>query len=118
MNPDIKKAVDILDQRIANLENIKAMLLAEFDGQAGGSAVTLAGRPVQPSKGNGNGNGNQTRVHQLRNFLIAHGPSKRAEIIARAGMPKGTIASLLNRDEFVRRSDGKWQVDVDTKAVQ
>jgi hypothetical protein len=115
MNSDIKKAVEIINHRITNLQQIKTMLLEEFDVQ-GASAVAVAARPIQGHSGNGNGN--QTRVQQLKNFLIQNGPSKRAAIIAGAGMPKGTIASLLNREEFVRRSDGKWQVDEDTKAVQ
>ena len=107
MNPDIKKAVDILDQRIANLQNIKAMLVAEFDGQPGASAVVLTARPAQPSTGNGNGN--QTRKDQLVKFLTEHGPLTRRTINEKSGIPKGTIANLL-RDGFVRR-DGKWQVD-------
>lgn len=110
VNADIKKVVDILDQRIANLQNIKLQLLEEFGGESA-STVVVAARPVQQ------GNGSRTRIQQLRDFLLQHGPAKRAEIIAGAGMPKGTIASLLNREDFVRRSDGKWQVDVEPKAV-
>jgi len=108
MDPQIKQVVEILDKRIAHLQNMKRMFVEEF-GPQGASAVAVATRPTP--RANGNGNGNQTRKDQLTKFLTDNGPSKRAKIIAESGMPRGTIASLLSKDGFVRRSDGKWQVD-------
>jgi len=62
---------------------------------------------------------NGKRKEELKQFLVSNGPSKRAKIIAESGIPRGTIAYLLNSNsEFVRRDDGKWQVDVAPPQVQ
>ncbi len=106
MNSDIEKAVGIIEQRILNLQQIKSMLLAEFNG----TAVPTGGAAKRPtSSSNGNGNGNQSRKDQLAKFLVEHGPSSRATINDKSGIPKGTIANLLNKPGFVRR-DRKWTV--------
>ena len=107
MNPDIKQAVDIIDQRIANLQHIKKMLLEEF-GVPGASAVAVGVRPAPSRKAKANGN--ETRKDELVRFLTEHGPSKRAKILAESRMPRGTVAYLLNQNDFVRRSDGTWDV--------
>jgi len=106
MNPDILKAVAIIDQRIDNLMEIRNKLTEEF------GAVPREWRPPAVAAkvaSNGNGNGNQSRKEQLAKFLIENGPSKRGVINEKSGIPKGTIANLLNKDGFVRRY-GKWTV--------
>jgi hypothetical protein len=109
MNSDIKQAVSIIRQRIANLQQIERMLLDEFD-VPGASAVAIAARPVQHSNGAGNGHGKETQKDKLTKFLIEHGPSPRAKIIAESGIPMGTISNLLNKSGFTRR--GKtWRVE-------
>jgi hypothetical protein len=57
--------------------------------------------------GNGNGNGNQSRKDQLAKFLNENGLATRSTINDKSGIPKGTIANLLNKGGFVRRL---WQV--------
>src|SRR5690242_3546350 len=111
MNSDIEKAVGIIEQRILHLQQIKAMLLAEF----GAASAPITSASITPStrngNGNGNGDGNQTRKDQLAKFLNEHGPATRGTINEKSGIPKGTIANLLNKEGFVRRY-GKWQVDL------
>jgi hypothetical protein len=105
MNSDIKQAVSIIRQRIVNLQQIERMLLEEFD-VPGASTAAIAARPVQ----HGNGNGKETQKDKLTKFLIEHGPSPRAKIIAESGIPMGTISNLLNKSGFTRR--GKtWRVE-------
>jgi hypothetical protein len=106
MNSDIKQAINIITQRIANLQQIKQMLLDEFD-VSGASAVGIGVRAARQSS---NGNGDLTRREQLSKFLIDNGPSSRGTINEKSGIPKGTIANLLNKDGFVRRH-GKWTVN-------
>jgi hypothetical protein len=51
------------------------------------------------------------RVEQLKMLLRASGPLRRSEILAKAGMPTGTISCILKRNNgFQRDSEGKWSV--------
>lgn len=108
MNSDIRQAINIITQRIANLQQIKQMLLEEF-GVSGASAVAIAVAPTRRNDGKGNGHGDLTRKDQLAKFLIEHGPSSRGTINEKSGIPKGTVANLLNKEGFVRQQ-GKWTV--------
>jgi hypothetical protein len=116
MNPDIRKAVEVINNRIENLEHIKAMLLEEFGaGSVLGEMATSDSRPrlLRADIGaNGNGGGEGRRA-QLARFLRHHGPARRTEINTKSGIPKGTIAFLLNKwPEFVSRR-GKWQLAIE-----
>jgi len=125
MNPDILKAVEIINQRIAHLEQIKSMILSEF-GAPIASPVRTNGASSAAFKLTAHDGGhvpikgqNGKRKEELKQFLVSNGPSKRAKIIAESGIPRGTIAYLLNSNsEFVRRNDGKWQVDIAPPQVQ
>lgn len=50
------------------------------------------------------------RRMQLIDYLREHGPKKRAEIIEETGMPVGTVAYLLNGEEFTHDSKGRWSL--------
>jgi hypothetical protein len=113
VNQDIRKAVEVINHRIENLERIKGALLEEFGaGSVLGEMPESSVRPRLLSSGagdDGNGNG-ATRRTELAQFFRTHGPATRGEIIAKSGIPKGTIAFLLNKwPEFVRRRK-KWQL--------
>lgn len=124
MNSSIQDAIEIIDQRIANLQNIKKMLLDEFGGERtppAGFKVRASIVPASNSNGNGHSpayGGGRTRRDELMAYLTEHGPAKRGEIIAGTTIPKGTIASLLNKAPFIRRSDGKWQVDTSSASQE
>ena len=50
-----------------------------------------------------------TRKEQVRNFLLAHGPSYRKEIVANTGIPVGTVSYVLSDEMFRHLTDsGKW----------
>lgn len=109
MNPDIANTLGMLRQRIRKLQQMEQMLVEEF-GDAP-TPITSAAVRLAPANGHSNGNcdGNQTRKEQLVKFLTEHGPATRGTINEQSGIPKGTIANLLNKDYFVRRH-GKWSV--------
>jgi hypothetical protein len=109
MNSDIQKAIAIIDQRISNLMDIRNKLTDEFGGVPAPIRSAIVHPITSSGDGSGNGNGNQSRKEQLAKFLIENGPSKRGTINEKSGIPKGTIANLLNKDGFVRRH-GKWTV--------
>jgi hypothetical protein len=120
MNHDIRKAVEVINQRIANLERIKSLLLDEF------GADSVLGAPKRKTErevrqlgigASANGHGEPTRREQLVKFLNENGPSNRATIIEKSGIPEGTISNLLTKDGFVRRS-GKWHVSAPSSATQ
>jgi hypothetical protein len=109
MNSDIRQAINIITQRITNLQQIKQMLLEEFD-VTGGTSAAITVSPARHTNGNGNENGDLNRKGQLVKFLTLNGPASRGTINEKSGIPKGTIANLLNKEGFVRRH-GKWDVD-------
>ena len=121
MNSDIRKAIMVINQRIENLERIKSLLAEEFGPSpviSGKSvAVTISANDNRHVSVKGNRKG-ATRKDELVKFLVANGPSKRAKILAETGMPKGTVAFLLNDSAFVRRSDGTWDVSGRSSATQ
>ena len=110
MNSNIRQAIEIIDQRIAHLQNIRKMLLDEFGGD-GGYDTTISVASHRGTNGNGQG-GTKTRRAELIDFLRKHGPSKRKQILIGTSIPKGTIATLLNKPPFVRGSDGRWSMDL------
>lgn len=115
MNSDIKQAVSIIRQRIANLQQIERMLLDEFDGPVASDVARVATQPVRHS--NSNGHGKESQKDKLTRFLIEHGPSPRAKIIAESGIPMGTVSNLLNKPGFARR--GKtWRVEGSSAAQE
>jgi hypothetical protein len=46
----------------------------------------------------------------LLNFLMAHGPATRAQIVAATGIPAGSLSALLAEDEFASTQYGTWHV--------
>lgn len=77
------------------------------------AADILDGGPM----GNGDGRGSQhesggkkTRLDELRAFLKKNGPSSRKEILAKTGVPSGTIGMLLKPPMFKKDSEGKWDI--------
>lgn len=108
INPDIKKAIEIIDQRIESLKKIKENLAAEF-----GIDVKLqpSRSPVAPEAGphqlslTGTGGTSKDKVAA---FLRNHNPASRKEIVKGTGLPDGTVSYALNDKERFRRTDNGW----------
>jgi hypothetical protein len=66
---------------------------------AGGGNKTPAGNATTAGK---------TRVQELREFLIKEGPMLRRDVIAKSGIPQGTVNTTLNDKNFRKLPDGKW----------
>jgi hypothetical protein len=114
MDPEIRKAIATIDQRIADLQQAKAALLQAFGEQ---EAVATTSRPTvlrsapRSRARNTNPASPGKRKAELAHFLVTHGPAKRGEIVARSGIPEGTIANLLSKSpEFILQRDGRWNV--------
>ena len=98
ISPDIRRAIEIIDQRISSLVKIKEMLIKEFEVDQEGLAESVRG----PKK---------TRKESLVEFLKMNGPTLWKDILSRTGMPRGTLASVLNDKKiFLQLEDGKWDL--------
>jgi hypothetical protein len=115
MHTDIAKAIDLIEQRIQALQNIRAQLVQEFGGAEEAKsklpkdtpAVVLPPR-MPPRNHSRNG---ATRKDQVADFIRQNGPSLRAQIIKGTQIPVGTIAYCLNdKTRFQQRKDGKWDL--------
>lgn len=107
MDADIAKAINLIDIKIAALRDIRNQLISVFGNgteRSAASAAIEAGAVVPVSNGH-----HITRKEAVADFLRAHGPSTRMEILRGTGVPAGTIAYCLNdKGIFKRLEDGKW----------
>jgi len=117
INPNIQATVDLLDERISNLQKIKQMLLSEYGIAENGAKLSTAVRaPRKPPRKAPNA-GRSPRRRQLIDFLCTDGPTRRGEIVQKTGMPMGSVSYLLNDKKTFRRLDsGKWDVRKELKA--
>lgn len=108
MQPEIEKAIELIDQKIIGLQKAKLTLLEAF-----GEKIEDLKR--QPSlfpivKHKLIKKSTPTRKEELKKFLMVEGPLARSEIIKKSGIPQGTIATLLlDRDTF-KSKNKKWHV--------
>src|SRR6266536_5607248 len=108
MHQDIAKVLKLIKQRIESLQTIYSHLQQEFGSeQAGERQVSLDLRQPSDSVNNPsqrtNGHGRQGRKDEIANFIKAHGPSTRGEILAGTDVPRGTIAYVMNDKERFKR---------------
>src|SRR5271157_3268213 len=104
MHSDIAKAIELIDQRIAALQNIRSQLAHEFGDEAERAAVrTAINVPAvapQTVPIRNNGRGQLTRKEQVAEFLRTHGSASRSEIIRETRIPMGTVAYCLNDENM------------------
>ena len=135
MSSQIDIAIEQIEEKIAELEKVRDTLVEMFDPPDSLRRRLLATRrapnppldiPVvesNPSQiptpnplgsGNGNGRGHEigkeTRKDEVEKFIRERGGSaKRSAIIVGTGIPKGTVAYVLNdKTRFVGRG-GLWR---------
>jgi hypothetical protein len=107
VDPDIQKAIEIIDKKIQSLQAARNQL-----AQAFGITETV---PPQPSQLQiklmpANAASSQLpRKEALAAFLIQNGAMSRSEIVSRSGIPEGTVSYCLNDKRFFEQSeDGLW----------
>jgi hypothetical protein len=105
VSTDIKRALEIIEQRISSLEQIKRMLIDEFG--INGSTPSIPS--IEPPKTLLEKMAEGTRKESVIKLLKTEGPLLRRDIMARTGFPAGTIAFVLNdKDIFTQTKDRKW----------
>ena|SRR5271157_339063 len=114
MHSDIAKAIELIDQRIAALQNIRSQLAHEFGDEAERAAVRTINPPastvqtVPPARRNGRGQLN--RKAQVAAFIRTNGAASRSEIIRETGIPMGTVAYCLNDETMFTNRNGRWHL--------
>lgn len=106
VSPDIKRAIEIIDQRINSLQQIRKMLIDEFglNNQNAPLAKVLSEQTESAPA-------STTRKGALINLLKSEGPLHRRDILTKTNFPVGTIAYLLNdKETFTHRRDGRWDL--------
>ena len=118
---DVLQAIQIIDNKIASLQEARNQLAHAFGIELKASANVAVSATVvraashsttQPSP-NGNGHKAPTgRKVELAKFLLTHGPASRVDIIDKAGLPEGTVSYCLSDKRFfVQGSDGNWNIN-------
>ncbi len=107
IHPEIKKTIELIDERISSLVKLRTTLAQEFGIE---SPPTLrkaesATRQLQLPEISGK----FTRQQQVVAFLKEHGPKKRKDIATQLEIPTGTVAFVLNdKNTFQGLGKGLW----------
>ena len=107
---DILKAIDIIDAKIASLQEASDRLASVF-GVARRPSRSTPEPTTETAEEPDKGHPPKGRKLELAEFLDKHGPSSRTDITANAGLPDGTLSYCLNDKRFFeQREDGNWQI--------
>ena len=113
MDAPTRQMLQAVDKRIANLQQIRSLIVAEFGEQ--GVVASNGDTPHRRSPGKKRhtrrlrAKNGASRKMQMHNWLKANGPAARKDIIAGTGFPSGTVGSLLSQgSDLFENKDGKW----------
>jgi hypothetical protein len=113
IQPEILKAIEIIDQRIESLKQIRDNLAREFGMDGLMKSPPAAETPLQLPFIGGEG---KTSKDKIANFLRHNGPSSRKEIADGTGIPMGTVSYALNDKTRFSRDDHGWVASADLSA--
>ena len=112
MDTNTRQMLLAVDARIANLQEIRRLVVQEFGEEANSDTPAPKRRRRSQAK---RSTKQQTDSHadrrqnQMHRWLKMNGPAGRKEIIAGTGFPSGTVSGLLSRcPELFENRDGKW----------
>lgn len=116
MDAATQAMIGTLDKRISKLQEIRRLLVEEFGEEALSPVVDTGKRqiaaPAAPTIHAKTGNEKPRKI-QIHEWLKAHGPSTRGEILKGTQFPGGTVGSLLSQcPELFESRDGKWHAIV------
>ncbi len=103
MVSDILGAIEIIDGRIARLRELRKQLAEEF-------GISQKTHVSENQKTLCDKAGEKTRKEELAEFLKAHGPKTRMEIVNQTGIPAGTVSFCLKDKQFAKNEEGKWNL--------
>ena len=129
-NPEVKKVIQMIEERIASLSTMRTMLIREFgveeetvpnfvrtkfpvrsESPVSHAPIISESPSVSSSPSASPSPGPTTRKEALVQFLLENGPHSRKELAEKTSIPVGTIAFLLNDKETFEHVQGnKWKV--------
>ncbi len=101
VSQDINRVIEIIDQRITSLQQIRKMLLDEFGI---GNNLSATGIVTQAQIFGKTG----SRKNAVKTLLEKEGSLGIREIIQKTGFPRGTITAALNDKRIFGNKEGKW----------
>lgn len=114
MHPDIQKAIELIDRKIAGLQTVRDALISEF-GDVHSSSSEKKTSSIPDSPRSSDGPKPPTRKEQIIKLLEVEGPLSRSEIVKKSGIPEGTVANTLNDKVTFESLLGKWRLKESTK---
>lgn len=118
---DILRAIQIIDAKIASLQEARNRLANAFGIGQEAPQVTYVGPPLpaadaalsspQPPNVQDGPTRPSGRKVELAQFLLANGPMSRVAIVERSGLPEGTVSyCLADKRFFEQAADGSWHI--------
>ena len=107
---EILKAIELIDNKISGLQRAKQTLLEEFGEKPVQVDNQLQPPLFPPSKFTRMApiSTGITRRDEIITLLQMEGPLSRSEILDKSGIPKGTVATILNDKNRFASKEGKW----------
>ena len=125
VDPEIQQAINIIDRKISSLMESRNRLAQAFglpqpttsqptntyQKASELESISSVAHRAAEAFDNVTSAIQKPRKEALADFLIENGPMSRVDIVARAGIPEGTVSYCLNDKRFfVQKSDGSWDV--------
>jgi len=108
IQPDILKAIEIINQRIESLKQIRDNLAREFGMDA--IMKSAPAKEISFQLPFITGGESKTSKDKIADFLKHNGPSSRKEIAEGTGVPMGTVSYALNDKTRFSRDEHGWTV--------
>lgn len=106
MDQDITKIIELIDKKIKALTVTRQTLIDEFGN---GRLESFPQLPLMQHR-HRETNKKQSRKDTVEKLIREQGPMSRKEIVEKSGVPKGTVAYVLNdRNRFVSKGN-KWHI--------
>ena len=103
-NQEIEKIIEMIDKKIRSLNQAKQILITEFGLEKGGEITGVSFIKSETKLKH------PTRKDIVANLIKEHGSLSRKEILEKTGLPKGTIAFVLNDKEKFYAENNKWHL--------
>lgn len=114
MNPDIERAIQVIDNKIERLEHARQALIDEFgDGRGQATAKSSSGSAEGIRRVRLNDNPQEPRLSRkatIIKLLTEKGPLTKKDIHALTDMPRGSVSFSLNDKDKFYSQDGKWHL--------
>ena len=107
IHPDVKKTIELIENKILELQRAKETLLEAFREKSVNAAISPLCLPTQKIISRKSG---PTRRDAVLQLLKQSGPLTRSDILKKIGIPRGTLATILNDKNVFTSRNHKWSI--------